>query len=45
MQEMTAMAFQKNPLKEAEPKPEPVDPPNEQPPAELPTDPIDRPNV
>ena len=30
---------------EPEPKPDPIDPPNDQPPAELPGDPIEQPNV
>ena len=39
------MTLQKNPLKEPEPKPDPIDPPNDQPLAELPCDPIEQPNV
>ena len=36
---------QKVPRKEQEPKPEPIDPPSDVPPVELPGDPLDKPNV
>ena len=40
------MAHQpKEPRKEQDPKPEPIDPPSDVPPAELPGDPINVPNV
>ncbi len=39
------MSLQKNPLKESEPKPDPIDPPDDQPPVELPGNPVDQPNV
>lgn len=35
----------KAPREEQEPKPDPIDPPNDAPPAELPGDPINEPNV
>lgn len=34
-----------DPRKEQDPRPEPIDPPSDVPPAELPGDPIDEPNV
>lgn len=43
--EMAVMSLQKNPLKESEPKPDPIDPPDDQPPVELPGNPVDQPNV
>lgn len=35
----------KDPRKEQEPRPEPIDPPNDEPPMELPGDPIDEPKI
>lgn len=35
----------KEPCKEQEPAPEPIDPPSDAPPVELPSDPLDKPNV
>lgn len=35
----------KEPRKEQEPKPEPIDPPSDAPPVELPGDPMDEPNI
>lgn len=35
----------KDPSKDQDPKPEPIDPPDDAPPVELPGDPMDMPNV
>ena len=35
----------KDPSKDQDPKPEPIDPPSDAPPVELPGDPLDKPNV
>lgn len=46
LKEVTAMQMQpKEPRKEQEPKPEPIDPPSDAPPVELPGDPMDEPNI
>ncbi|MFZ7337552.1 hypothetical protein ACLS0R_14985 [Comamonas jiangduensis] len=41
----TMHSIPKDPHKEQDPAPEPIDPPNDDPPVELPGDPLDKPSV
>ena len=43
--EVPMATIPKDPSKDQDPKPEPIDPPSDVPPVELPGDPVDKPNV